>query len=131
MPYCRCLNHVIPGPHRNPECPLYSADDPRLAAEPIKAPLASGGREDEIRARHERTHRAAVVDALNGCAAHEDRGWLLAELAATREQLMRAETLLVTESEAWGKAVGALDRRAQAAEARVRELEAQLAQPKA
>lgn len=31
MPYCRCLNHRIPGPHTSADCPMYDPDDPRIS----------------------------------------------------------------------------------------------------
>lgn len=43
MAFCRCsvmYKFRIPGPHLNPECPLYDANDPRLVKSAATEPLA-------------------------------------------------------------------------------------------
>ena len=48
MPYCRCRNHTIPGPHMDVDCPLYDPNDPRIskglppyARDPDRQPVIS------------------------------------------------------------------------------------------
>lgn len=93
MPYCRCRNHTIPGPHMDADCPMYDPDDPRIAkglppyAEQ-DVPIEAGAKGQLVYDKEERIIRGAplrpVVSAhplgvplmrgpLPGHVVHEDR----------------------------------------------------------